>query len=249
MKSIEDFKLEGKRVLIRSSLNVPMANGEIQDDLRLQESIATIRYVVEKGGFALIMGHLGRPEPVFDQGKQIPQESSLESIAKHLERLLGENIRFLQDPIGKGLEQQVSRGKPGEAQLLENIRFYKGETENNTEFARQLASLADIYVNDAFAVCHRVHASIVGVPAFLPSAAGLLLEKELHMLGQMRDNPEKPMVAVVGGSKVETKAKFLQHISEHASVIPLGNLLSKQVKEKGLEIAEGAELVYATDGQ
>ena len=246
--TLRDVEIQGKRVLVRASLNVPIGNGVIQDDFRLRESTATIRFLIERDAKCVVFGHLGRPEPVFDEGKEIPKQESLRLVAEKMGQLLGKEVKFLGDPIGVETQKQIGSMGFGEVALLENIRFYKGEKENDPAFAKQLAALGDMYVNDAFAVCHRAHASVAGIPSFLPSAMGLLLEKEVSVLGKIRESPEKPMVVVVGGTKVETKAAFLAAISKHADAILLGNLISKEVKEKGLRVAKGTELVYATDG-
>jgi phosphoglycerate kinase len=249
MKTIKDIDIAGKRVLLRCDLNVPIQEGKIQDDFRIAESIPSVQYIVEQGAKCIVVSHLNKPETVFDTGEKIPKEKSLALVAERLEELLGKKVWFFQDPIGsEELEQKMSERKSGEVVLLENIRFYKGEKENSEDFAKKLAALADIYVNDAFAVCHRAHTSVEKIAEFLPHTAGLLIEKEVHALEQVRDNPEKPMVTVVGGAKVETKASFLKHMSKHADAILLGNLLSKEVKEQGLSVEKTAEVVYVIDG-
>ncbi|HCM36433.1 MAG: hypothetical protein A3J30_03805 [Candidatus Wildermuthbacteria bacterium RIFCSPLOWO2_02_FULL_47_9c] len=264
--TLKDVEIQGRRVLVRASLNVPVENGVIQDDFRLRESTATIRFLTERNAKCVVFGHLGRPAPIWEihpvirQGAPShdgadPKELSLSPIAKRMEELLGKEVKFLADPIGEGVRKRIEAVQFGDVALLENIRFYYGEKENDPVFAKHLAALGDLYVNDAFAVCHRAHASVVGLPPLLPSAMGLLLEKEVSVLGKIRERPEKPMVVVVGGAKVETKAAFLTAISKHADVILLGNLISEEIKEKGLpagrqglQVVEDAELVYATDG-
>ncbi|MEK7542228.1 MAG: phosphoglycerate kinase [Patescibacteria group bacterium] len=242
MRSIRDFELEGKRVLLRCDLNVPFEDGKILDDFRLEESVPTIRYISEQKGRCIILAHFGRPEA-------IPQkEFSLEPIAECLQGLVKKEIKFIGDSIGEKVEEQIAAMKIGDVVLLENVRFYKGEEENDPAFAKLLAGLGEIYINDAFGVCHRAHASVVGIPRFLSSGAGLLLEKEIVALGKISEWPEKPLIVVVGGTKVETKVSFLAAISKNANAILLGNLISKEVKEKGLQVAENTELVYAIDG-
>lgn len=238
MKSIKDIELNGKTVLLRSDINVPLTkNGDIKDDFRLRESIPTIKYIGDQGGTCIVITHLGRP-------KGRSQEYSLKPVAQRLEELLGRNVVFLEDPVGEGVKARIAEMKQGEVALLENIRFYKGEEENDPAFARQLATLGDVYINDAFAVDHRAHASLVGIPKYLPSAMGLLLEKEILALEK---DPEKPLIVVIGGAKVETKTSFLKAISEKADAILLGNLISKQVQDKKIDVCKDTELVYATD--
>ena len=242
MKTLEDLPIqEGSRVLVRLDVNVPITDGIIHDDFRIAESVPTIRYLAQKKAKCVVVGHLGRPD-----GKA-QKEFSLQPIAKRLGELLGKGVRFIEEPIGETLHKHIEQMKPGEVILLENIRFYPGEEQNDETFAKQLAQLADFYVNDAFGACHRAHASIAGVAKHLPSAAGLLLQKEVEVLAQIRERPEKPMIVIVGGTKVETKASFLAHISKNADAILLGNLISREAKEKGLQVAPSAEIVYAED--
>src|SRR3989338_8594104 len=251
MKSISDFELEGKRVLLRCDLNVPFKEGFIQDDFRIEQSVPTIHYLVAKGAKCIILSHFGRPTPIWEISNpefQVPLEESLRPIAARLQELAGKHIRFIADPIGQEVQNQVGGMNPGEVALLENIRFYKGEEENDPVFAKKLAELGDLYVNDAFGACHRAHASIAGITRFLPSAAGLLLQKEVDVLGKVSMHPAKPLVVVVGGTKVGDKASFMKTISKHADSILLGNLIAKEVKEKGIDVSKETELVYATDG-
>lgn len=249
MKSIRALQLKGKRVLLRCDLNVPVENGAVRDDFRLEQSIPTIEYITKQEGKCVILAHLGRPAPFFaTKNGEFPKEFSLEPIGKSLERLLSREVKFIKDPVGQEVRKQIDKMKPGEIALLENIRLYEGEEVNDEHFAEQLASLGDVYVNDAFGVCHRAHASVAGVPRFLPAAAGLLVEKEVEVLSKVRENPAKPLVVLVGGTKVETKASFLSAIAKHASAILVGNLLSEKLKEKGVHFAPDVEVVYAKDG-
>src|SRR3989344_242990 len=218
MKSISDFELEGKRVLLRCDLNVHFGEGSIQDDFRIEQSVPTIRYIAEKEGRCIMLAHFGRPTPMFQK------EYSLKPLVPRLQELLGKEIKFIGDPIGEGVKKEIEALKPGEVALLENIRFYKGEEENDPVFAKKLAELGDLYVNDAFGACHRAHASIAGITLFLPSAAGLLLQKEVDVLGKVSMHPAKPLVVVVGGTKVGDKASFMKTISKHADSILLGKI-------------------------
>ena len=241
-------------MLLRCDLNVPLENGEIQDDFRIEQSIPTIQYLAAEGAKCIILSHFGRPAPILRIGEfpisnfQFSKEYSLRPIATRLQELVGKPIRFIDDPIGEEVQKQIEEMRPGEIALLENLRFYNGEEENDPVFAEKLAELGDLYVDDAFGACHRAHASIVGITEFLPSAAGLLLEKEVDVLGKVSTHPVKPLVVVVGGTKVGDKASFLKAISKHADAILLGNLISKEVKEKGIGVSAETELVYATDG-
>lgn len=242
MNPVKDFQVNGKRVLLRVDINVPLKeDGTILDDFRLRKSIPTIQYIVEQQGKCIIIGHLGRPT-------SRSKKYSLQPIAKRLQELLGRTVVLLQDPIGESVKKDIAEMKPGEVVVLENIRFYKEEEDNDPQFAKKLADLGDLYVNDAFAVDHRAHASLVGIPKYLPSRMGLLLEKEIHALEKISTNPKKPFVVVVGGAKVETKASFLKAISKHADAILLGDLITKEVQEKGVDVSPNTELVYALNG-
>ena len=242
METLKDFDFQGKRVLLRCDFNVPVESGVIQDDFRITSSIPTIQYITEQGGMCFILAHLGRPD-----GK-IQKEFTLQPIAKRLEKLLNKKMLLIQEPIGHGAKEKLDELENGQVAILENIRFYKGEEENDDSFAKLLAGLGDIYVNDAFGACHRAHASIVGIPKYIPGAAGLLLEKEIQALEKVRTNPEKPLVVLVGGAKVNNKASFLKAISKNADAILLGDLLTIEVKENGIDVVPETEIVYATDG-
>jgi len=251
MRTLKDFTFQGKRVLLRCDLNVPIEHGEIQDDFRIAESIPTIQYITGQGGICIILAHFGRPDPLFENGKGADGSvDSLRLIAQHLEKLVGKPVRFFEKSVldGSMISDALNQMARGEIALLENIRFYEGEKENDKGFAKKLADLGDIYVNDAFGACHRAHASIMGIPNHIPSAMGLLLEKETHALGKVSKNPDKPLVVAVGGAKVETKASFLKEISKNADAILLGNLITEEVKKKGIDVAPGTKVVYAIDG-
>jgi len=242
METLKDFDFQGKRVLLRCDFNVPVESGVIQDDFRITSSIPTIQHIIGKGGKCIVLAHFGRPE-----GKT-QEEFSLRPVVKRLEELLGKKVALIKEPIGQGAKERLEQLAQGEVALLENIRFYPGEEENDDHFAKLLAELGDIYVNDAFGACHRAHASIVGIPKYIPGAAGLLLEKEIQALEKVRTNPEKPLVVLVGGAKVNNKASFLKAISKNADAILLGDLLTIEVKENGIDVVPETEIVYATDG-
>ncbi|MEK7510191.1 MAG: phosphoglycerate kinase [Patescibacteria group bacterium] len=248
MRTIRDFVIEGKRVLIRSSLNVPLGeNGSIEDDFRLRQSIPTIQYAIEKRARCILIGHLGRPEE--NQKQKIENKKlSLRKVGERLEELLGKRVMFLDDWGGERVQEAVRAMKPGEVMLLENLRFLKGEKENDDDFARSLAGLGDIFVNDAFDACHRAHASIAGIPSFLPSGAGFLLEREIKILSEIREHPQKPMVVIVGGTKVETKADFLDEMSVRADTILTGNPVYEEIVQKGLSFRGSEKIIGPVDG-
>ncbi|GAH44578.1 unnamed protein product, partial [marine sediment metagenome] len=207
MRTLKDFEVKGKRVLVRCDFNVPLAQkrGIILDDFRIKQTLPTIEYLIEKGAKLLLMSHLGRP------GGKVVESLRLTPIQNRLMEYLDSNpptthIYKAPDCVGKEIEKWSREMQPGEILLLENLRFHKEEEENNENFAKELAKLGDIYINDAFAVCHRNHASIVGIPKYLPSGAGFLLEKEIKVLSQIIKNPKRPLIAIIGGKKVKTKS-------------------------------------------
>lgn len=205
--TVEDIKLAGKRVLMRVDFNVPLENGKVTNDKRIQAALPTIRYVLEQHGKLILMSHLGRPK-----GKRIP-EMSLAPCAKVLEKLLGKNVEFVNDCIGEAVDNAVKNLKEGQVLLLENLRYYEEETKNEQEFAKKLAGLGDVYINDAFGTAHRAHASTDGVTRYIDQcAAGYLLMKELDYLGRIDENPEKPFVAILGGAKISGKIDVISNL-------------------------------------
>lgn len=234
MKTLKDFNFENKRVLVRCDFNVPLSDqGNILDDFRIKKVLPTIEYLREKGGKIVLMSHLGRP-------KDKEQKYSLKPIATRLEKLLGKKVKFLPDCIGREVEKEIEKMKVGEIILLENLRFYKEEKENNPNFAKQLSKLGDIFINDAFSVCHRNHASVVGITKFLPAGAGFLLEKEIKILTQILNppagGPKRPLVVIIGGSKVKDKAGVAERFSEITDILLVGNLVAEEIKEKKIKI-------------
>ncbi len=205
--TVEDIELAGKRVLMRVDFNVPLENGKVANDKRIQAALPTIQYVLEQHGKLILMSHLGRPK-----GKRIP-EMSLAPCAKVLEKLLGKNVEFVNDCIGEPVENAVKNLKEGQVLLLENLRYYEEETKNEQGFAKKLAGLGDVYINDAFGTAHRAHASTDGVTRYMDqSAAGYLLMKELDYLGRIDENPEKPFVAILGGAKISGKIDVISNL-------------------------------------
>ncbi len=239
MKTLHDIDVAGKRVLVRCPLNVPVnEKGEITDDFRIQQALPTIRYLMEKKAKVILMSHF---DP--DSTGVADKRYTLLPMAQRLSDLLSITVEKADDCVGPDVEVAVNKLQPGQVMVLENLRFHQEETENGAEFAKQLSFLGDLYVNDDFATCHRKHASMVGVPKLLPHAAGLLLEKEINALDKILNNPEHPMVAVVGGAKVETKSKFINNISQQADTVILGGLLAAETKEKGIQLANPEKVV------
>ena len=243
MKTIRDFNVKNKRVLVRCDFNVPLdASGNILDDFRIKEALPTIKYLIKNNARIVLMSHLD-PESTGVADKKY----NLDKVRESLEKLLDINIMKSPDCIGKEAEALSQNLKEGEILLLENLRLHKEETEGNLEFAKQLSELADIYINDAFSVCHRSHASIVGVPKYLPSGAGFLLEKEIENLKMVLENQKKPMVVIVGGTKVETKAKFIDKISKVADFVIISGLIKKEVIEKKIEFEFPEKIISPID--
>lgn len=215
--SINELELKGKRVLIRADFNVPLdEQGNITDDTRIRAALPTINYALDGGARVIIASHLGRPK-----GKVDPRLSLL-PVAKRLGRLLGKEVTLAEDCIGERVKEAVSRMKPGDVLLLENLRFHPGEEANDEGFAAALAELADSYVDDAFGNAHRPHASMVGVTKFLPSAMGFLMKKELDYFKRAMEAPRRPLVAILGGAKVREKIKVLEHLIQRVDKVLIG---------------------------
>ena len=221
MKSLRDFNLKGKKVLIRVDFNVPMENGKITDDTRIIETIPTINYVVQSFGKVILCSHLGRPK-----GKRVP-EYSLKPVYEYLKKVLKVPVKFLEDITSEETDRVLEDLKEGEVLLLENIRFYEGETKNDLEFAKVLAKFADIFINDAFSVSHRTHASVVGVTQFVSEKGiGFQMEKELKYLSKIVGKPERPFYAIVGGSKVSTKIGVLRNLLNKVDKLIIGGIMA-----------------------
>ena len=233
-KSIQDVDVKGKRVIMRVDFNVPLdENGKITDETRIVAAIPTIQYLIEQGAKVILISHLGRPKG------EVNKKYSLEPVAQNLADQLGQEVTFAADDtvVGESSKKAVSDMKDGEIILLENVRFRKEETKNGEEFAKELASLADIFVNDAFGTAHRAHASTVGIAKFLPAYAGLLIEKELRIMGGALENPERPFVAILGGAKVSDKIGVINHLLEKVDSIIIGGGMSYTfLKAQGYEV-------------
>lgn len=231
-KTIRDIDVRGKRVLLRVDYNVQVEDGQVVDDVRLRESLPTIRALRDAGACIIICSHQGRPKGVDPTLRNAP-------IARHLTQLLGVPVKTTDDCIGPEAEAAAKALQPGELLLLENLRFHPEEEENDEGFAKALAALADIYVNDAFGTAHRAHASTVGVTQFLPAVAGLLLEREVDYLGRVTDNPDRPFGIVLGGSKVSDKIGILENLTKCADVICIGGAIANTfLKARGIDVAD-----------
>ncbi len=216
--TIDDIQLKNKRVLVRVDFNVPLdEKGKVANDKRIVASLPTIKKILQDGGKAILMSHLGRPK-----GKRVP-EMSLAPVAKRLEQLLGKPVKFINDCIGPEVEKAVSELKSGECLLLENLRFYEEEEKNDPEFAKKLASLGDVYINDAFGTAHRAHASTDGVTKFFKQcAAGYLMQEELKFLGMALADPQRPFVAILGGAKISGKIDVITNLMDKVDTILIG---------------------------
>ena len=246
--SVRDLDLKGKRVFMRVDFNVPLNDaGEITDDTRIQASLPTIQYIIEHGGRQILASHLGRPK-----GKPNPK-MSLKPVATRLAQLLGKPVAFAADCIGPETEAAAKALKDGDVLLLENLRFHPEEEKNDPEFAKKLAALGEVYVDDAFGSAHRAHASTEGITHYLsPCAAGLLMEKELEYLGKAVGHPDRPYVAIVGGAKVSDKIELLQNLMKFADTVLIGGamaytFLKAQGVEVGLSRIEADKLDLARD--
>ena len=215
-KTLKDIDVYEKKVLIRVDFNVPMANGEITDDNRIKEALPTIKYVLDNGGSAILMSHLGRPDG------QVVAKYSLKPVAKRLEALIGKKVVMAKDVVGTDAINRAKELKAGEILLIENLRFEAGEEENDKDFCEKLASLGDIYVNDAFGTAHRKHASTYGVAKILPSAIGFLIEKELEIIVGTIENPKRPLVGILGGAKVSDKLPIVEKLLDVCDTLIIG---------------------------
>ena len=232
-KTVRDIEVKGKRVLVRCDFNVPMQDGKITDDTRIVSALPTINYLTEHGAKVILMSHMGRPkgEPV--------KEYSLQPVARKLSELTGKNVIFAASDkvVDDSVETAAANLAEGEIMLLENVRFRKEETKNEASFAKELASLGDIFVNDAFGTAHRAHASTAGIADYLPCVSGFLIEKEVKFLGSAVENPKRPFVAIMGGAKVGDKIPVIENLLKKVDVLIIGGGMSYTFfKAEGLEI-------------
>jgi phosphoglycerate kinase len=216
-KTVRDIDLKGKRVLMRVDFNVPMADGVVTDDKRIRAALPTIQYVLDQGASVILMSHLGRPK-----GTGFDPEFSLKAAAEALGKLLGKPVLMAPDCVGPEVEAMAKALKLGDVLMLENTRFHKEEEKNDLAFAKQLAVLGDVYVNDAFGSAHRAHASTEGVARFLPAVSGFLMEQELEYLGRATDNPARPYVAILGGAKISDKILVVENLLTKCDTLIIG---------------------------
>ena len=245
-KTVRDISVKGKRVLVRVDFNVPLKNGEVADDTRIRAVLPTIRYLLDRGAAVILMSHLGRPKGL------VQEDLRLDPVGRRLSELLGQEVVKVDDCVGPEVGRATKSLQPGQVLLLENLRFHPEEEENDQGFASQLASLADVYVNDAFGTAHRAHASTTGVTEYLPSVAGLLMERELQMLGDALANPTRPFVAVLGGAKVSDKIGVIRNLLSKVDLLLVGGgmantFLKAQGHQVGESLVEDDSLALAKD--
>lgn len=247
-KTVKDINVVGKKVLLRCDFNVPqdMETGLITDDKRIRASLPTIQYLLDQNAAVIACSHLGKPKGEWKDSL------SLAPVAQRLSALLGREVIFVKDIVGEKAQAAAAELKPGQIMLLENLRFDKGEEKNDPAFAKALAGLAEVYVSDAFGTVHRAHASTVGVAAYLPAVSGFLIGKELEIMGKALDNPKRPFVAVLGGSKVSDKINVINNLLEKADTIIIGGGMAYTFRKAlgfsiGQSLLEGDRLDYARD--
>lgn len=232
-KTVRDIDVKGKRVIVRCDFNVPMQEGKISDDTRIRAALPTIKYLVENDARIVLMSHMGRPK-----GKP-NMEFTLKPVAERLSELLGKEVLFVSSPqvVDDKVREAAAALKPSDVMLIENVRFRKEETENDPKFAKELASLADIFVQDAFGTAHRAHASTAGIADYLPAVSGFLIEKEVKFLGEAVESPERPFVAIMGGAKVGDKIPVIENLLTKVDTLIIGGGMSYTFyKAQGMEI-------------
>ena len=239
MKRVEQMEVEGKRVLVRCDFNVPIdKEGNVIDDIRIRKSALTIGHLIQKGAKVIVMSHLGNPkyQKRIDEGFSFLQkifkkrpDGSLYPIKEHLSLAIKRPVDFIDDCIGSKVKSRIDKMEKGDVLLLENLRFYKEEKENSMDFARRLASLADIYINDAFSVSHRNHASVASVSRFIPSAGGMLLQSEVNFLSWVKDNAKRPITVIIGGAKIKSKISAISYFLKNADHLILGGKIANTV--------------------
>jgi len=232
-KMVTDLDVKGKKVLVRVDFNVPISEGKISDDTRIQAALPTIKYLLDNNAAVILCSHLGRPKG------EVKPEFSLKPVAEYLGTLVDAPVGFAEDCIGEKAESAAAKLQPGQVLVLENTRFHAGEKKNDPEMAKSLASLAELFINDAFGTAHRAHASNTGVADYLPAAAGFLLEKEIKYLGNTIADPKRPFVAILGGAKVSDKIGVIENLLEKADQILIGGGMANTFfKAQGYELAD-----------
>lgn len=233
-KNVKDIDLKGKKVIVRCDFNVPLdENGNITDNRRIVGALDTIKYLLEQNAKIILVSHLGRPKG------QVKPEFSLAPVAKELSRLLGKDVKLAEDIIGESAKSLTSNMKDGDIVLLENVRFDAREEKNDLEFAKELASMAEIYVNDAFGTAHRAHSSTAGIAEFLPAVSGFLMEKELNFLGTALENPQRPFVAILGGAKVSDKIAVIDNLLGKVDSLIIGGAMANTfIKAMGYNVGK-----------
>ncbi|RUL47420.1 MULTISPECIES: phosphoglycerate kinase [Lysinibacillus] len=219
-KTMRDVDVKGKRVFVRVDFNVPMEGGEITDDTRIRAALPTIKELVEAGAKVILASHLGRPKG------EVKEDMRLTKVGERLAELMGQPVTKLDESIGEAVESTVAEMKDGDIVLLENVRFHKGESKNDEALSKAFANLADLYVNDAFGAAHRAHATTEGIAHYVPAVSGLLMEKELEVLGKALSNPERPFTAIIGGAKVKDKIGVIENLLDKVDHLIIGGGLS-----------------------
>jgi len=246
-KTIKNVDVKGKRILLRCDFNVPLDKlGNIANTKRIDESLDTINYLIDNDAKIILCSHMGKPKSKFDK------KLSLAPVAAYLSKVLKKDVKLAKDIVGSDAIETANSLNPGELCLLENLRFEPGEEENNDEFSQKLASLAQLYVNDAFGTCHRAHASTVGVTRYLPSACGFLIEKEINAINKIVDNPRRPLIAILGGAKVSDKINVIDYLLEKVDTIIIGGGMSYTFMNAlgyavGNSICESDKISFAKD--
>jgi phosphoglycerate kinase len=232
-KTVRDVPVGSKRVIVRVDFNVPLADGQVADDTRIQAALPTIQYLLDNGARVILMSHLGRPKG------QVKEELRMAPVGERLSALIGRPVKVMRDCIGPEVRASVESLSAGEVMLLENLRFHPEERKNDPAFARELASLADVYVNDAFGTAHRAHASTAGIADYLPAVAGFLMEKEIEFLNKTLESPERPFVAILGGAKISDKIGVIENLLGKVDRLLIGGGMANTfLKAKGLEVGD-----------